>query len=823
MKAYHLLIIPVLLLSLSASKPAKKAEPNHFNDLNSADDFLISSHPSLKGWFSLDDQPTTRIIVDNKNKSLLFMKNENVIQSFAFSKVTNDVVKCKTDDADSLKGLLKEWFGLDESISDPEQMGNLINAKLRKEHAQAIKLSGVSWENKALSVLYNACVGNSDHDIVLACRDKKLLHGSESIYARDTLHFFNEVKFLALMNSGIDLKAIPSPKAFSDTLKRHGVLSQTVRDYDFVYYDIRNNYLYFGKDSILYTDKKVTDCVFSLVTSPQTVFIHRTDTGDYEYESLDKRMEEMAGQQSCTIDWTKLQGDTWPGEKPEPKFNWTWLYILLAAALLGGVFFYLWKKKLLAKWFHSGKDKDKGILLSSLDPESSILDILKLVDSTLGTQKAEEYERLETLTSPNVEHEKEYEALTKLFKEQEPDRKLYEQLIGSETESELMAFLGQIKKRHPGMPTIDTVAALLDDIHPEDSAKKQIDTVLQRIDKVAKTDLTSVQKSFIRRTVAYDECAKMVSGVDKDRNVPTVLKEALDQFVAKGQTPDGAVDFIQLFKPATDDMKEKEIILREYKAIGKVMDGFRQTIKSVDQIEPLEFWDRAALILSSISECSIPLLDVLDPTNKLIEQRKGILEDIKNDLLVTYISRFFLTGALNENVSAELFKKTVSEKLSEALSRHNAGIAAGNTLLSIQADDTRVKDEMDVLVSVVEKNRKLETMLPFIDSMWDTFVREFIENARTCDDESFIIENALNITYHTVDFLDHFKGGRDMLYCFNYAFLLNGFDPASTGALEFRHNDFAKSTAYSNFIYELAEKYGIEHLKILIDNYFIKP
>ena len=844
MRARHFLLIPILLLPLFACKK-KTEEPvkQVFSTFKEANDHLVDRHPSLKDWCIQDTLPTARIVVDSKNRRMLFMEQGAVVDSIGYTRSTFDVQSCNAKDVERFETLLKKWFNLDETV-DVGQMASRVNAHLKPNHLNAILTYSTSWSNKALSILYNACIGNPKHDLVIACKNTKLVHASESIYARDTLSFIDEVRFVSLMNSGIDLGALSSPKALYDTLKREGILKQMVRDFDFVYYDVRGNQIHFGADSIGHKDAKVADCAFSILTHPQTVYVHRTNPSApaYNYESLDERMKEMAGFEPCTIDASKLRGDKWVGE-PElkPDRDYTWLYVLLGALLLvGALLFFLWKRNLMQKWFHFGKKGERKpeehpeeeetaepekpeTLFSSLDPEASILDILQLVDKALGTQKAAEYAHLQELSSPNLELEKENKDLSGRLKEQEQDRKLFARLVDTKTESELMDALKQVRKRHPDLPLVHTVSALADGLDPKANPSKQIEFLLGRIDKALGTKLLVPQQSFIRRTIAYDQCRKMIGGIDEGHDVPTVLRAAIDRFIAKGQTLDGAVEFVQQFKPAAPDMKEKDVILHDYHAMSKVLDDFRQTVQTVSRKENLEFWDRAALVLSSIASCSIPLLNVVDPANRLAGQQKGLLDDVKSDLLVAYISRFFLSGAQNENVSADLFRKTVSDKLEEAVSRYNAGMTAEKALLAIPTDDKTVKEGLDVLVTSVDKSRKYESMLPFIDGMWTTFVKEFLEKARTCEDEKFILENALNIAYHTADFLDHVRGGRDVPYCFNYAFLLSGFDPKAAHAQEFRHNDYAQSTSYSNFLFELAEKLGIEHLRILIDNYFIKP
>lgn len=498
----------------------------------------------------------------------------------------------------------------------------------------------------------------------------------------------------------------------------------------------------------------------------------------------------------------------------------------------------------------------KTELLSSLGAKSSILDILKVVDTILDTRKASDFERFEALAteyeqlykklakisqrekidikdildvfekefSCNASLSKKYETLNDKVNEQESVIKVFSGLVKSRTEGELMQALDLIRKDYRNLPRIDTVADLVDSIDRGESFSKQIALILKQIDVVSgNNNLSNAQDSFIRRAVVYDRCKRMVKGIDSTHDLDAVLREAIDRFMSTGQSIEGAIDFIEIFKPVAPEMKEKTEILRVYNAIKEITEEFQNVIQNVSSKVNLDYWDRIAIILSSISKCSIPILNIIEPNNKLDSQSSHILLNIKNDLLLSYITRYFLRDSQKEDVTAEQFHKDVSKQVYEAIEKYNEELSKGELTVSIQASDFPIEDRVSILESSIKKNRSYEATLSFIDGMWDNMVKEFLEKAKNCNDESYILEQALNIAYHTADFLDHVKGGRDIAYCYNFAFLLNNFNPEKTRSLEFKLHDYSKSTAYSDFVYELANKLGIDHLKILIDNYFIKP
>lgn len=419
---------------------------------------------------------------------------------------------------------------------------------------------------------------------------------------------------------------------------------------------------------------------------------------------------------------------------------------------------------------------------------------------------------------------KEYETLTKAYNAQKPVIELFNRLVASKSEDELMQVLDAVREKHRHLPQIETVARLIGSVDSEAPASKQIKYILDRIDAVSgNTKLSSAQDSYIRRVVVYDKCKRMIQGVDTNHDLDVVLKDALDRFVDSGQSIEGAVDFIEVFRPAVESMKSKEEILRVYNAIKQVTDDFLKTIQTVSNKEKADYWDRVAIILSSISKCALPVLNILDPENKLDVQSGRILLDVKNDLLLSYVMRYFLRDSQKEDITSEQFRNIVMEGVENAISKYNADYAKGEPAILIQTSECPITERVRILEQSIKKNRDYEAAFLFIDKMWDNMVKEFLDNAKNCNDESYIIRNALNIAYHTADFLDHIKGGRGIEYCYNYFFLLNDFDPVKSHSFDFRLHDYAKSTAYSDLIYELADKYGIDHLKILIDNYFIKP
>lgn len=1003
-------VISLALLSCGKSPTSDNSLVTNFKDAN---EHLLKLQPELSGWCQFESIPTKRLVVDSKNRKLLFFDSKETCDTIRYTKVTyksngetktrHDLLNCNSSDEDRLDALLVDWFGLENNDTGIEEIAISIDADLKEGQAKKIQEEkNLSWHDKVISLLYNACIGNAHHDIVIGCYNKKLLHLKDSFLGKDKFSFIDTVAFIKFIKSGVDLKALDSPKAFFDSLTIHNIIQSKTREFDYLYYDIRGDTIYFGEEGI--KDDKVQECKIGLLEKPQTVFTHHRGHKYNDFNSLHIVLPELDSLAVCVINDSIFQQSSWNEEHPDNNtvvdnnksnnhrdskpstIDKDKLSILLLGLFLGlvlcillGLLYTLIRrlitkrqmeikkinqltdklitiysspeqndeevsfivnelKNLCGKEFNidfvdvqdlivwkrefnkkhrfiegsgingeensvlSSKSSIKDILslfdkkfktnkaeeylqevglikagiqtpqqkaykakqeaILSLDKESSVPDVLKAVDAVLETNKSADYEHLENALKQSrdkvSDYEPLYKALAKLssqdridikevisvfentfdvkakipkgyksfaddYTKQQESVRHFNKLLESNNEKELVSALNSIRNVYGKLPHIKTLASLTDSINKEEKAYIQINEILKQIDAVADTQFYSKQRDYIRRTGLYDKCSKMVSGVSVEHDLYTVLSAAIEQFNKSGQTVDGAVDFIQIFKPALPEMKESSDILRVHHAIENATSDFVKSIESVCYKDNLDYWDRLAFILSSVSKCASPILNILNPENKINGQISRLILDIKNDLLISYISRFFFRDSQKEDVTAEQFRGIVTAKVEEAVSKYNSDVVNNDSLLAITLKDSTFSERISVFEASINKNRGYESMLLFIDRMWDSIVKEFLEKAKACEDESYIIGQALNIAYHTADFLDHIKSGRDIMYCYNYAFLLNDFDPIKTNSLEFKLHDYSKSTTYSDFIYELADKHGIEHLKILIDNYFIKP
>lgn len=128
----------------------------------------------------------------------------------------------------------------------------------------------------------------------------------------------------------------------------------------------------------------------------------------------------------------------------------------------------------------------------------------------------------------------------------------------------------------------------------------------------------------------------------------------------------------------------------------------------------------------------------------------------------------------------------------------------------------------EILDKSIHARIVFEQNKPFMDAMWDNFVREFINGNPVQEGKAWYFEHLINIAYHAADFIT-MQQGQDKSLCYNYQFLESQFNPKNPAARPFEYQHAEKSSQKSNTIYEWTSEMGIEHLRVLIEKYFIKP
>lgn len=861
-KLYRLFPVLILLVISCRHMDTEQSTVPTFLDFKGANEYVSERIPSLSGWCTIESLPESRIVFDTKNKTVLFYSPINKPDTIGYQKRNYNIVSCNDEDVNRLCEIIYDRFEISkkEDFNTVNELSEKINAKITSLHAKAIqKDATLDWYDIFLSVLYNACVGNTLHSNVLACRDNKLLHINESYLSNDHFTFLDTTKFKDYVNSGIDLKGFNTSEAFIDSLWSTGVLIRRDRSFDYVFYDIRADSIFAGPHAVKYNDSSVKECKDYIIENPGSIIV--VLNGDWSgFQNLSEMVPELNGLTYISLNnlvknETLQPTDILPSEDLQESETVDrkagTLRGLICGMLICVIAFVMYRiyfdseekeKKMNIKNINELVDQLIVLYQSDSDKESDMIDILvaklqnlcgkdfdgdfKGADDLIQWKKEfnERYNNTKRILVPAPAGSAEMDGIpVKSNPSIEEILYYYDQLNHTDKLKEFQNQKDSLNSYKNELNKYETLKKL---------SKKDNITIKDVLDLFAKqfdlnVDLQKKYDLLVKDVEDYKKCKQLIGATDEMQSLYKYMYDALFAFFNSGQTIESAVDYVEKFskhvKLSNGERKSKEDILRIHNTITQIVSDYNKSVELIIYKDNLDYWDRLLLILASINKCAVPVLSTLKPDNKIKAQLDELILGIKNDILTSYICRLFLRDSQNKNISAQEFHTIVSEKLQESLSKFNSELVDNDPTNSIILDKLVISDKIKILETSLDKNRGYESMLSFIDSMWNYFVKDFCEKAKTTMDESFIIEKALNIAFITSDFLNHLMTGKDIIYCYNYAFLLNGFDPEKTRSYEFKYNDYSKSTDYSNFIYNLAEKNGVEHLKVLIDNYFIKP
>lgn len=135
------------------------------------------------------------------------------------------------------------------------------------------------------------------------------------------------------------------------------------------------------------------------------------------------------------------------------------------------------------------------------------------------------------------------------------------------------------------------------------------------------------------------------------------------------------------------------------------------------------------------------------------------------------------------------------------------------------------EDEASWIGDLREAARRYTAINKFNDSMWDNFVKKFVEKEKNIEDDvdkGWYFARIMEIAYHTADHIRCVKDVGNASYCHNAKLMENQLD-LTKGTKEFSAENPMKNTRHSKKIYEWASELGVEHLKIVVDNYAIMP
>lgn len=429
---------------------------------------------------------------------------------------------------------------------------------------------------------------------------------------------------------------------------------------------------------------------------------------------------------------------------------------------------------------------------AKLNKNSKIREILAIFDNIYGTELKDKFTKV--LQNYSTFQEK---------------ATYYDSIVNSENEEQLLSILNEINCK-VNVVSLDSIYSKTKDMRPVEAIAK----ILTEIDSIYKTQFTALYSRYHRDSKSVDEIKKHFN-TTSNSTLADLLTKAKEQYISSQRGIADAITLLSIFKFKEDSPSATDRLAE----LADILKNIKSNLNDIKQKEEYYYWDRVAIILMAVSKCLIPLLNYQSKGNGITKNEKAILDAIKSDMVSTYATRFFIRDVQKSEVSAEAFRTEVNAKLKESTEKFNTEHAKTAQETSLSATDLP-QENLTVFEEAIKQVRAYENYQVFSDKMWTTFVQEFLNKAPQCN-KGFVLAQALNIAFHTADFLDHIKGGRSIPYCFNYKFLLNDFDPEKSGCQKFEHNHYMHSTNYSNFIYELAQELGAKDLKILVENYLI--
>lgn len=283
---------------------------------------------------------------------------------------------------------------------------------------------------------------------------------------------------------------------------------------------------------------------------------------------------------------------------------------------------------------------------------------------------------------------------------------------------------------------------------------------------------------------------------------------------------------------------------REIEQLNKDLDGCESQIK---QLEPKAKWYDA--LVSCRDEAAL-----LDRLGQMREHSKGkmaqvyalsslLTNDMKTDIITLKAVVAKIDDATSRQFSPMLdgihkksewydanYKQVSAESKAYQLlvgTRHTKPSAedfrAQAAALPLDANDTKW---MGQLYTGARQNSQA---IVFSEQMWEHFVKEFVSREPLLTDpdskadKGWYFSMLLNIAYHTADHVRSIMAPNDVILCYNKQFMDDGLDPRSASAKSYEYGNINKSTSHSNLVHDWVSQLGVEHLRVLVDQYAVMP
>lgn len=346
------------------------------------------------------------------------------------------------------------------------------------------------------------------------------------------------------------------------------------------------------------------------------------------------------------------------------------------------------------------------------------------------------------------------------------------------------------------------------------SDMERMQELITKVDGNHKLEISKLQAEKNKCANLYNDLLKEKTALEKDKQnlegdkknlekEKDRLQKKVDELTQKMEEQEVKnAKFEKLYEPTLKDMEEAKAAIEKIVnsgTAGIVKKFFLASVATQSVCRILPLWQD----------------DVSDKLND--ETVKTIIDSLQTYMLELIQQRYFII-ALKNGMMPENFKSELNKNLQKFTKDYNA-LFGQSTINVPEIEPAFVKS-----ISAVAQNT---AEMPFINTMWDSFVKDFLTNAESKireHDMSWLFTHLLNITYHAADYVIYAKSeDKDLSNRYNLRYLLSGFKADPSFTRDYNEQDTYQCSTYSKAITALAREFNAKDLKILIDKFVIKP
>jgi hypothetical protein len=256
---------------------------------------------------------------------------------------------------------------------------------------------------------------------------------------------------------------------------------------------------------------------------------------------------------------------------------------------------------------------------------------------------------------------------------------------------------------------------------------------------------------------------------------------------------------------------------KKYSTIKSVVEEFthRKEYGIIKGEKELKIWERLAIMLWSI-ELSNEILNGFGEKSIISESLNKTINQHHEDVMQTFVTRLFISYINDSSKKADAFKidsnKLVEEKQKNLMEQYNISVkdfsdAYRNFIANLDSHYTKVKEENAYFKILKEK-----------------LADKFIDNHDKIKDKGEYLSLLIAMGYHISDYIEYKNRTNSTIDFYpNVKYILSNMDLSVFDNTEFRHNDPEYSGNYTNRVYEWLREVGVEHLQALVEDKLIIP